>query len=79
MFTVDVKQQHNTTQEENRNLQKLSALRKKWINMVVYPYSRKVTNLLLCFFDYKTVVFFLSKNPKILDPTYKMDLDLWNC
>ena len=32
------------------------------------------------FFAYKTVVFFpFQNNPKNLDPSYKMDLDLWDC
>ena len=32
------------------------------------------------FFCYKTVrVFFFPNNHKNLDPSYKMDLDLWDC
>ena len=31
------------------------------------------------FFAYKTVFFSFQNNPKILDPSYKMDLDLWDC
>ena len=31
------------------------------------------------FFGYKTQFFFLPNNPKNLDPSYKMDLDLWDC
>ena len=32
------------------------------------------------FFCYKTEGFFpLQNNPKDLDPSYKMDLDLWEC
>ena len=32
------------------------------------------------FFGYKTEVFFPSKTiPKNLDPSYKIDLDLWDC
>ena len=30
------------------------------------------------FFGYKTV-FSFQNNPKDLDPSYKMDLDLWDC
>ena len=33
---------------------------------------------LLYFFGYKTV-FPFQNNPKDLDPSYKMDLDLWDC
>ena len=37
-------------------------------------------NLLLpYFFAYKTVFFSFQNNPKKLDPSYKMDLDLWDC
>ena len=31
------------------------------------------------FFAYKTVFFYFQNNPKILDPSYKTDLDLWGC
>ena len=31
------------------------------------------------FFGYKTSVFSFQNNPKDLDPSYKMDLDLWDC
>ena len=31
------------------------------------------------FFGYKTVFFFFQDIPKNLDPSYKMDLDLWDC
>ena len=31
------------------------------------------------FFSYKTEIFFLQNNPKDLDPSYKTDLDLWDC
>ena len=34
--------------------------------------------ILLYFFGYKTV-FSFQNNPKNLDPSYKMDLDLWDC
>ena len=37
--------------------------------MVLFPY----------FFDYKTGVFSFQNNPKDLDPSYKTDLDLWDC
>ena len=30
-------------------------------------------------FAYKTVFFSFQNNPKNLDPSYKMDLDLWDC
>ena len=31
------------------------------------------------FFDYKTEFFSFQNNPKDLDPSCKMDLDLWGC
>ena len=31
------------------------------------------------FFGYKTEVFFFQSNPKNLDPSYKIDLDFWDC
>ena len=31
------------------------------------------------FFGYKTEFVSFQNNPKNLDPSYKMDLDLWNC
>ena len=31
------------------------------------------------FFAYKAVFFSFQNNPKNLDPSYKMDLDLWDC
>ena len=31
------------------------------------------------FFGYKTVFFSFQNNPKVLDPSCKMDLELWHC
>ena len=31
------------------------------------------------FFGYKTECFSFQNNPKDLDPSYKTDLDLWDC
>ena len=31
------------------------------------------------FFSYKMLFFSFQNNPKNLDPSYKMDLDLWDC
>ena len=31
------------------------------------------------FFGYKTDFFSFQNNPKDLDPSYKTDLDLWDC
>ena len=31
------------------------------------------------FFGYKTEFFFFQNKPKDLDPSYKTDLDLWDC
>ena len=31
------------------------------------------------FFGYKMGLFSFHNNPKNLDPSYKMDLDLWDC
>ena len=36
-------------------------------------------NMILYFFVYKTVTFYFPNNPKGSDPSYKTDLDLWNC
>ena len=35
--------------------------------------------LLMYFFGYKTEFFFFQNNPKDLDPSCKMDLDLLDC
>ena len=32
-----------------------------------------------CFFGYKMELFSLQNNLKNLDPSYKMDLDIWDC
>ena len=44
-------------------------------------HSERLENHLsvLYFFSYKTEFFPFRKNPKDLDPSYKMDLDLWGC
>ena len=31
------------------------------------------------FFGYKTEFFSFQNNPKVLDPSYKTDLELWHC
>ena len=31
------------------------------------------------FLEYKMELFSFQNNPKDLDPSYKMDLDLWDC
>ena len=31
------------------------------------------------FFGYESEIFSFQNNPKNLDPSYKMDLDLWDC
>ena len=36
-------------------------------------------NILLYFFGYNTEFFSFQNSPKNLDPSYKMDLDLWDC
>ena len=36
-------------------------------------------HLILYFSGYKTVFFPFQNNPKYLDPSYKMDLDIWDC
>ena len=35
--------------------------------------------LLPYFFGYKTGFFSFQNNPKVLDPSSKMDLELWHC
>ena len=42
---------------------------KLWYLLTVIPY----------FFGYKTDFFSFQNIPKNLDPSYKMDLDLWDC
>ena len=44
------------------------------INMVFFCYLT-----LPYFFGYKTEFFSFQNNPKNLDPSYKTDLDLWDC
>ena len=39
----------------------------------------EVTRHLPYFFSDKTELFSFKNNPKNLDPSYKMDLDLWDC
>ena len=41
----------------------------------VCPWSRNI----LYFFDYKMEFFSFLNNPTDLDPSCKMDLDLWDC
>ena len=46
------------------------------------PHSEKQTGIhasLRYFFGYKTEFFSFQNNPKDLDPSYKMDLDLLDC
>ena len=47
--------------------------RHSWCNSFMYTFS------IPYFFDYKTGVFSFQNNPKDLDPSCKMDLDLWDC
>ena len=39
----------------------------------------EVCEILPYFFGYKTEFFSFQSNPKDLDPSYKTDLDLWDC
>ena len=41
-------------------------------------FSASLDNVLY-FFGYQTEFFSFQNNPKNLDPSYKMDLDLWDC
>ena len=41
--------------------------------------QRYFSNGLPYFFGYKTEFFSFQNNPKYLDPSYKMDLDLLDC
>ena len=41
--------------------------------------QKSVPSQLPYFFVYKTVYFSFQNNPKNLDPSNKMDLDLWDC
>ena len=38
-----------------------------------------VVSVLPYFFGYKTGFFSFQNNPKVLDPSCKMDLELWHC
>ena len=40
---------------------------------------KSLTKQILYFFSYKTEFFSFQNNPKDLDRSYKMDLELWNC
>ena len=41
--------------------------------------EKKQLKLLPYFFGYKTEFFSFQNNSKNLDPSYEMDLDLWDC
>ena len=43
------------------------------------PLPQEFHENLLYFFGYKTEFFSFQNNPKDLDPSCKMDLDLWDC
>ena len=43
------------------------------------PLSKYISTELPYFFGYKTEFFSFQNNPKDLDPSCKMDLDLWDC
>ena len=46
----------------------------------VYPFTLDdFTQVTPYFFSYKTVSFFFENNPKNVDPSYKIDLDFWDC
>ena len=51
----------------------------KMFNHVYYRAHVKWKHSLPYFFGYKTVFFSFQNNPKDLDPSYKTDLDLWDC
>ena len=47
---------------------------------VIGEASECTNNLMVpYFFAYKKVFFSFQNNPKNLDPSYKTDLDLWDC
>ena len=46
--------------------------------MTVHP-SALIIKLIPYFFSYKMGLFSYQNNPKNLDPSYKTDLDLWDC
>ena len=50
-----------------------------YMNKDVNVYFRSCNFHLPYFFDYKMVFFSFQNNPKNLDPSYKTDLDLWDC
>ena len=66
-----LKQENEAANEQIRLLQdKYVLLKYLFLNpSFIIPY----------FFAYKTVFFPFQNNPKNLDPSYKTDLDLWDC
>ena len=52
----------------------------KTFNVLEYNTFDNITSRELpYFFGYKTEFFSFQNNPKNLDPSYKTDLDLWDC
>ena len=47
--------------------------------LILSSCAREVIRCDIQFFAYKTVFFSFQNNPKNLDPSYKTDLDLWDC
>ena len=50
-----------------------------WILYKLANMLQSLLQLIPYFFDYKTELFSFQNNPKDLDPSCKMDLDLWDC
>ena len=53
----------------------------RFLNLYHYLLNEADDNhdILPYFFGYKTEFFSFQNNPKNLDPSYKTDLDLWDC
>ena len=49
------------------------------IQNIVSLWRVLVNDFLPYFFSYKVELFSFQNNPENLDPSYKMDLDLWHC
>ena len=69
----------NFTSGSNGTLLFLGVPILKHIMVSQYPYGMHFCLSLPYFFDYKTEFFSFLNNPKDLDPSCKMDLDLWDC
>ena len=66
------------TSETRRQTQILSGVRYLQIPLFLFL-TFLISKRLPYFFGYKMELFSFQNKPKDLDPSYKMDLDLWDC